>query len=273
MVRRFLQKYGRAFAEILFTHPRSDSLRQMNAIAQMILYTVAVVFFALPILYFVVQECMRRPALIVFFAIMAVIHIAAKAMLYNSKRIQHRFSSMPREKHFLLRTRLIMEYIVFMWLVYLFYPLACMLLPTLLWGMSIESLLNYSVLFNIFSQYPEQIISYGSILSYILFIVADGYKKLKTGFMPDYLGLYVVLSALSSTVEGLTGKLLGHLNIDTSSVSKILSQIVALSNDSMNIVASAMAVFFAIFFLYTSHGTDAPENAGEPQARPLEEHH
>jgi hypothetical protein len=272
MVKRFFAKYGRAFAEILFICPRPDSLRQMNVIAQIVLYAAAFAFFGLPILYFVVRECIRRPALIAFFAAMALIHVAAKAMLCNSKRIQHRFSTMKREKHFLLRTRLIAEYIVFMWLVYLFYPLACILFPALLWGMSIESLLNYSVIFDFFSQYPEQLISYGSILSYILFILADGYKKLKAGFLPDYLGLYVVLTALSSTVEGLTGNLLGQLNIDASSVSKILSQIIMLSNDSMNIVASAMSVFFALFFLYTAHGADPAENAEGPREAPVEEH-
>ena len=165
---------------------------------------------------------------------------------------------------------------MFMWLVYLFYPLTCILIPVSLLGMSFESMLGYNAFLNLFLQYPKQFIMAGGIAAYILFIFADGYKKLKKGFLPDYLGLYAMLSVISASVEGSMKNVFAHLSVDVSGVKFALSEIVSLSNNSMKIVATAMTAFFAVYSLYTNCGTTEEEEpelqvAEEPQVPQLPE--
>ena len=171
-----------------------------------------------------------------------------------------------------MRTWLILEYVVFMWLVYLFYPIACILFPFTLLSMSFESMLGYSVIFEFFLQNSENFIFFGGIVSYILFIFADGYKKLKSGFLPDYLGLYAVLTIMSASFEEISRKLVEYFAIDISKWTATLSWIFSLSNNSMAIVASAVTLFFAIHSLYTNCGaavTKEDENVFlEAQAEP-----
>ena len=260
-------KHFQAFVEILFLRLRSDNLRQLSRRSRVLLYIAALIFFYLPIVYFVVQKCLDNRSLIVFFVLIALIHVLAKTMLCKSKKIQHRFSTIKRRKHFLIRTWLIVEYVVFMWLVYLLYPLTCIFIPFSLLSMSFESMLGYSAIFDLLMQYSEQFILFGGIISYILFIVADGYRKLRAGFLPDYLGLYAILTVISATIEGATQKLLEHFSIDLSQFTSTLSRIFALSNDAMTIVASVMTFFFAVYSLYTNCGTGVTEETKE-QAQP-----
>ena len=259
------QKYGRSFFEVLFVRWRSETIRQLHIPAQVAIYFLAIVLFYIPIIYFSVKECLGNKELTIYFVLVALLHILAKIMLCNSKRIHKRFSLIKTRKHFLMRTWLIIEYVIFMWLVYLFYPLTCILVPCSLLSMFTESLFGYSFVINLFFQHSEQFILYGSIASYILFIVIDGYRKLKTGFLPDYLGLYAVLTVISASIEAVSKKIFGYFNIDISNVSSALSQIFAISNDSMNIVASVMTLFFAIYSLYTNYAANDGEIEDETQ--------
>ena len=104
---------------------------------------------------------------------------------------------------------------------------------------------------------------FGGIASYIIFILFDGYRKLKTGFLPDYLGLYALLSIISASIEGSMKSILTYWTIDVSHVTSVLSEIFTLSNNSMNIVATGMTFFFAIYSLYTNCGATAEENSQE----------
>ena len=263
MKNRSSAKYGQAFGEMLFLHPRSDHIRQLGLLSRIFLYLLALALFYAPILYFAVKSSRSNQELIVYFVTIGAIHILSKIMLYNSKRIQKRFSTIKSRKNFLLRIWLIVEYIVFMWGVYLFYPLTCILVPVSLWGMSLEGLFGYHILLDFFSQNSEQFIMVGGIASYVLFILADGYRKLKTGFLPDYLGLYALLSIISAAVDGSIKSLFEYWMIDISQVTSVLSEIFSLSNNSMKIVASAMTVFFAIYSLYTNCG--APNEAASEE--------
>jgi len=80
-------KYGQAFAEILFLHPRSEHIRQLSLPARIILYFLAMAFFYIPILYFVVKSSIPNRNLIIYYITIGVMHILSKVMLYNSKRI------------------------------------------------------------------------------------------------------------------------------------------------------------------------------------------
>jgi len=256
-------KFGQAFIDVLFLRFYSKDIHEMNIVSKVILYALAFIVFYLPILIFVILKCIEQHTLIAYFAIMTLIHVLARFLLINSKRIHKRFLIIKSSKLFLMRTYLIIEYIILMWLVYLFYPLACIFMPTALLTMSVESMIGSNVLLTLFTENAEQFILNGSIISYILFIFIDGFQKLKTGFLPDYLGLYAVLTVLSASVEKYVQRLLEHFNIDMSHVMVTLSRIFALSNDSMNIVASAMTLFFAIYSLYTSGIAPAEEGATE----------
>ena len=255
MKNNFAVNYGRAFVEILFLHPWNEDIRQLNIRSRISLYFLTLLFFYAPIFYFAVKSSNADNELIPYFLVIGAIHILSKIMLYNSKRIQKRFSTIKDRKHFFHRVWFMIEYIVFMWIVYLFFPLTCILVPFSLLGMAFESITGNNVLLNLFLQDPEQFIAIAGIASYILFILADGYKKLKTGFLPDYLGLYALLAVMSAAVEGSTKNILEYFSVDISNVTKVLSEIFSLSNNSMNIVASAMTVFFAIYSLYTNCGT------------------
>ena len=259
--------YGRAFVEILFLHPKPDNLGRLNLVSRLSLYFLALAFFYVPIIYFAVQRSAANHELIPYFLVIGVVHILSKVMLHNSKRVQKHFSTIKSRKNFLLRIWLVIEYVVFMWLVYLFYPLTCVLVPFSLLGMSFESMLGYDAFINLFSQNPEQFIMFGGIASYILFILADGYKKLKSGFLPDYLGLYALLSIVSASAEGNVKRLFAYWNVDISDVTSVLYGIFSISNRSMNIIASAMTVFFAVYSLYTNCGAaDEEKTGGQGQA-------
>ena len=260
MKKRSFAKFGQAFFEVLFLRLRSDNVQQLGWLSRAILYFLASALFYGPICYFVVVSSISNHSLVIYYLALGALHVLSKFMLYNSKRLQQRFSTMKTQKRFLYRIFLMVEYISFMWLVYLFYPLACILFPISLLGMSFESILGYNVLLNLFLQNPEQFIMVGGIASYIIFILADGYKKIRTGFLPDYLGIYALLSAISASVEGSTRYVFEYLNINMNSVSSVLSKVFALANSSMSIVASAMTVFFALFSLYNSCGTPAEES-------------
>ena len=264
MFKIFLGQYRRAFIEILFIRLNSDTIRQFHFLTKTTLYLSAFTLFYLPIFYFSINQCRGNHGLILYFLCMLAVHILAKVMLCNSKRIRKRFSTIKTRKHFFIRSWLILEYVVFMWLVYLFYPLTCILIPFSLWGMSMEGLLGYNYLFDLYLRNSEQYILLGGVVSYILFIVADGYERLKAGFLPDYLGLYAVLTVVSGSIGKTAQSLLNWFPIDTDSVTSSLSRIFALGNNSMNIVASAITFLFALHSLYTSYNeSDTQQNTDE----------
>jgi len=258
-MKNFAQNYLKAFANILFLRLNCESIRKFNIVNRISLYVFAAVLFYIPIIYFIIKKCVDNTDLIIYFVIMVVIHILSKFMLCNSKKIHHRFSVIKKGKHFFIRTLLILEYVAFMWIVYMFYPLSCILIPFSLLAMSVESILGYTAIFNLFLQHSEQFILFGGIISYILFIIADGYKKLKSGFLPDYLGLYAVLTVISASIKNATQKFLDYITVDVSDIADIMSRIFALSNDSMSIVASVMTLFFAVYSLYTAYEEDITE--------------
>jgi len=261
MKNHFAARYGRAFVEILFFRPRSDDIRQLNLFFRISLYFLALALFYVPILYFVVKSSITDRELILYFLAIIAVHILSKVMLHNSKRVQERFSTIKNRKNFLLRIWLMAEYIAFMWVVYLFYPLSCILAPISLLVMSFENMLGYDIILNLFLRNSEQFIMFGGIVSYILFILADGYKKLKTGFLPDYLGLYALLSVISASIEISMRNVFEYFRLDIGGVSTVLSEIFSLSNKSMNIVASVMTGVFAIYSLYTNCGAVVEEAA------------
>ena len=259
------RKYGRAFVEILFLRPRPVEVADMSVLMRVMLYAPALILFYIPILAFTVLRCVENHELIPYCLAIGAVHVLARVMLAGSKRIHTRFSALRRHRSFFLRLWLIIEYILFMWVVYLFYPLACILAPVSLLVMSAEGLLGGRMILELFINHAEQFIRIGSMCSYIAFIVADGYKKLRTGFLPDYLGLYALLSVLSGAAKGAIERMLGYFNMDLSNVTTVMSEIFALSNSSMNLVASVMTLFFAIFSLYTS------ENQPEAPTAPVED--
>ena len=263
MLSVFLKKYGLAFFDILFLRLRPDNTKQLSIVGKILVYAFALLLFYLPIFYFSAKNCIESPYLIAYFVIIAIIHVLAKIMLSGSKKVQKRFSTIKQERHFLMRTWLIVEYVFFMWLVYLFYPLTCILFPLSLLSMSWESLLGHDVIFKFFLQNAENFIFFGGIVSYVLFIIADGYKKLKNGFLPDYLGLYAVLTVVSLSFEGISQKFIEYFSIDISALVVTLSWVFSLSNNSMNIVASAVTLFFAVHSLYKNCGTGAIEERGD----------
>ena len=256
----FFRRLARALFEVLFIRVCSDNIRKLKWGERILIYTTAFTLFYLPIFYFAIRKCLEDSELIIYFAIIAMIHILAKVMLCSSKKIQQRFATIKRKKHFFIRTFLIAEYVVFMWLVYLIYPFTCIFVPFSLISMSFESLLGHSLIFGLFSQNPEKFIFFGGVVSYVIFIIADGYKKLRTGFLPDYLGLYAVLTVVSASLEGASKRFVEYFTIDANLWTTTLSRIFSLSNDSMNIVASVMTFFFAIHSLYTNRGMDVTED-------------
>jgi len=253
MQNNFIKMYIQAFFELLFVRLYPSNINYFGTISKGILYISALTFFYLPIFYFAINKCLFDNNLIFYFIMILLIHITAKFMLCNSKRIQLRFSTIKAKDHFLIRTWLIIEYLVFMWLVYLFYPLSCILAPLSLLSMFIENNLGYTYIYDLFLQNQEHFIYIGAIISYILFIITDGYKKLKSGFLPDYLALYAVLTFVSSSTKGTVQKFFNYLSLDTSNITEIISQIFLLSNSSMNIVASVVMFVFAIYSLYTRY--------------------
>ena len=265
-MREAVTRYVSIFGEILFYRLRSNRMQQLHVVGQFVLYLLAILLFYGPIFLFVLHWC-RADREIVFYALALLpAHILAKVMLYNSKRIQQRFSAVKASKHFLVRTWLILEYVAFMWLVYLSYPLTCILIPGSLWLMFAEQLAGTQVLFNLFLQNREQFFLVGGMISYVLFIFVDGYKKIRTGFLPDYLGLYAVLAIISGAVEKVGQRLAPYVSVDISNIREGISRMFALSNDSMSMVASGMTLFFAVYSLYTTSNVQA-----EPEEETLEE--
>ena len=271
MENRSASTYGRAFADILFLGPRSDNIRQLGLMGQIGLYLLSLVFFYVPIFYFIIKSCIADQDLIPYFVLIVAVHILARIMLFNSKRIQLRFSAI-RKKTILFRIWLMVEYIVFMWLVYLFYPLTCVLVPFSLLGMAFESLLGFSAFLNLFLNHTKTFFVAGGISSYVLFILTDGYKKLKTGFLPDYLVLYALLAMISGTIEKAMQNVFTFLNltIDIGNFTTGLSDLFVLSNNSMNIVATVMMAIFALHSLYKNCGIVPAKKEEEPLPPPDE---
>ena len=261
--------YGRAFADVLFFGPRSDNVRELGTFGQISLYFLTSVFFYLPILYFIIKLCVADTELIPYFIVVIALHALAKVMLYNSKRVQTRFATI-KHKNLPFRIWLMIEHIAFMWLVYLFYPMACILAPFSLLAMSVESLLGGSGLLNLFLNNARSFFMVGGIAAYVLFILADGYKKIKTGFMPDYMVLYALLAMISGSIEKLLRNAFEFLNltVDIGNFTTGISDLFVLSNNSMNIVATVMMAIFALRSLYNNCGIVPAEKTEEPYAPP-----
>jgi len=264
------------FADLLFMGPRTARVKRLHPALQILLYAAAAGLVALPIVWFAVSECLQFGVWVPFVLAALVIHVLAKLMLVSSKHIQRRFAQI-KSRHFFMKIWLIVEYVLFMWLVYLFYPLACILIPAFLWVMGVERLAGLRFVYDLLMGHSEQFIMAGSVISYILFILGDGYKKIKAGFLPDYLGLYAVLTVMSGTMERAAVWLFGYVPIDSSGFLTAMSRIFSMSNDSMSLVASAMTLFFAVYSLYKTCGVEedadnekAPPEAAEPPAEEAE---
>ena len=253
------------FTDILFFGPRTARVKRLPWYIQLPLYLAAAAFVALPIIWFAVTECMRFHVWIPFALAALVIHALAKLMFSFSKHIQHRFSQI-KNRRFFMKIWLIVEYVLFMWMVYLFYPLACILIPSLLWLMGIERFLGLEFLYGLLMRHPEQFVTFGSVASYILFILGDGYKKIKAGFLPDYLGLYAVLTVMSGAMERAAVWLFRYIPFDSGAFLTAISQIFTMSNDSMSLVASVMTLFFAIYSLYKTCGVEGEEDTDKNEA-------
>jgi len=267
MSNNLVKIYGGAFVDVLFIRLRSDNIKKLPTAGKILVYTVALVFYYLPILYFNVRKCFEYHNLYIYAIVIFLIHILAKVMLCGSKRVQRRFATIKVKKHFLRRTGLVVEYVVFMWLVYLFYPLVCILVPLSALVMSFESLFGFSVIFDLFMRNSEIYLLVGGMVSYVLFILADGYRKIRAGFLPDYLGLFVVLTIVSDAISRLSNKIIEYFTFDVSMLAGTFSWIFSVSNDAMNIVASVMALCFAIHSLYKNCGTGAEETGSESSER------
>ena len=265
MFKNFATQYGRAFFEILFIRPYPSNADKFKPVGKVFVYLLAFALFYLPILYFVTVKCIENKELTAYFAIIVAIHVLAKFMLCSSKKVQKRFSTTKQKPHFLMRTWFILEYVVFMWLVYLFYPLTCILFPLASLAMAIENFLGYSTLFNFFLQNIHNFIFVGGIISYVLFIIADGFRKLRSGFLPDYLGLYAVLTIVSVSLDGITQKFVEVFSMDISALITTLSWVFSIGNNSMSIVGAAVTLCFAIRSLYANCGTgeEDDEDGGE----------
>jgi len=258
-------RYRQAFVEIIFMRLRSETIRSLHPFGRALLYALAFVVFYLPIGYYAVASCLDTPGNIPYFAAMAAMHVLAKVMLCGSKRIRQRFSTLRSKKHFLMRSWLIIEYVVFMWLVFLIYPLVCLLFPFSLLFMAYERLLGFTFIIDLFTWHMETFILIGGILSYIAFIVADGHKRLKKGSMPEYLSIYALLTVVSGTMESATQQLLEGIPMDAGGFMMALSQLFRISNDAMKLVASALTIYFATTSLYAVRSGDA-QPAPEVQA-------
>jgi len=241
--------------DVLFFGPRTVRVKRLPIVVQVLLYLTAAGLVALPIVWFAVAACRRYHVWIPFALAALVVHVLAKLMFTGSKHIQRRFSQI-KSRHFFMKIWLIVEYVLFMWLVYLFYPLACILIPAVLWLLGVESFMGFNILYDLLMRHPTEFIMVGSIASYILFILGDGYKKIKAGFLPDYLGLYAVLTVMSGSMERAAIWFFGYIPIDSGGFLEAMSRIFAMSNDSMSLVASAMTLFFAIYSLYKTCGVE-----------------
>ena len=273
MAKKLAHKYGSAFFEILFVRLHSKALAQISIVGRVLLYVAAAALFYLPILYLIVIKCVENTSLILYFVIALLLHVLAKFMLSTSKNIKQRFAMVKTKQRFLMRTWLIIEYVLFMWLVYLLYPLTCILMPIALLSMSIENLLGYAFIFNLFMENMEQFILVGGVISYILYIIGDGYKRIQQGFLPDYLGLYALLTVISAYFERAAQWVIERIAVDVSQFTVTFSWLFKLSNDSMKMVTSVMTLFFALRSLYTHGGTveskddavaETPDKADEP---------
>ena len=100
MSNHFAANYGRAFAEILFLRPKSDSMRKLNLFSKISLYFLAVTLFYAPIFYFIVKSSIANPELILYYLAIIAFHVFSKIMLHSSKRIQKRFSTIKNKKAF-----------------------------------------------------------------------------------------------------------------------------------------------------------------------------
>ena len=67
--------------------------------------------------------------------------------------------------------------------------------------------------------------------------------------LPDYLGLYALLALLSACVEDRLKNVFAYWRVDIRNVTSVLSEIFALSHNSIKLVASAMTIFFAVYSL------------------------
>ena len=267
MSNNLVAKCGGAFFELLFLRLHSERTAKLPVAARVLVYVAAFVLFYFPILYFAAKKCIENHELIAYVVIVIAIHVFAKIMLCSSKKIQRRFASVKGHKHFLIRTWLVLEYVVFMWIVYLFYPLVCVFVPLATLAMSIESMLGFSMVFDLLMQSSETFLLVGGMISYVIFIVADGYRKLKSGFLPDYLGLYVVLTVVSAAIGRVSQRLVDIIAVDVSRLAGTLSWIFSVSNNAMNIVASVMALLFAVHSLYKNCGTGTDEQSEDESSR------
>ena len=264
-------KLGRAFVDVLFVRPESENVRKLTAAGKVFVYSAAVLLFYLPILYFIVSKCIQNSDYIVYAAVIVAVHVLGKFMLHISRKIQRRFATIKSRKSFLLRTWLIIEYVAVMWLVYLCYPLSCILFPFSALAMVVESLFGYGMIFDFFANNFEQVIFIGGIVSYVLFILSAGYKKIRVGFLPDYLGLYAVLAIVSSALGSAAQWAVELLKIDMSGVAATLSWVFELSNNSMKIVASALTFCFAVRSLYKNCGTGDTDDSVNQEEPPEDE--
>lgn len=247
-----IKKYQRTLGEILFFGFIPESIKEFNIVSRILLYTCAALFFYLPSLYFIVYVSMTRTELLPYLLCMVVLHILAKLLLCNSKKIQRYFSSAKTMRYFFMRIIYIVQYVILMWLVYLLYPIACILFPAGMLVLAAEHLAGGQILVNALEAHWQSALLFGSIASYIIFIIADGYHKIKTGFLPDYLGLYAVLSVVSGTISSL--EILQTLHFGSNQFIIIISELFRLSNTSMNIVSSAIMFSVALYSLYTTCG-------------------
>ena len=259
-------KYGDAFLDVLFIRLLSDNVKKLSVVGKALVYTVSCLLFYFPIIYFTVIKCLVYDKLVYYVVILAMIHVLARFMLNGSKRIQRRFATIRLKKHFLLKTWLVIEYVVFMWVVFLFYPLVCILIPLSSVVMAFENLLGFSSVFDLFMNNSETFLLVGGMVSYVLFILADGYRRIREGFLPDYLGLYVLLTIVSSAIGKVSQKLVDFMELDVSMLAGTLSWVLSVSNRAMNIVASVMALGFAVNSLYKNCGTGEEEAAKQEEA-------
>ena len=263
MQHSMVKRYGRALAEILFIRLYSDGIGALSAAGKVFVYMASAALYYAPILWFTAIKCYQDRSLIPYAVVILLAHLIAKVMLCGSKNVQRRFTTIKKKKHFLIRTWLIIEYVGFMWLVYLLYPLTCIFMPVTFLFLAFEHLFGSGAMFEYLLVHYDIFMLVGGILSYVVFIIGDGYKRLRSGFMPDYLALYAVLTILSVSFEGVTQRIVGFLEIDIGALAGALSWIYSLSGKSMTIVASATTLVYALRSLYNNCGTGDVAPAGE----------
>ena len=261
----FIAGNFRAFTEILFVRFDSENIRRLNIVNRIILYIFAAALYYAPIMYFLVYCCTLSLDALLYFAVMAALHTLSRIMLCNSKKIRKKFSTLKTKRHFIKRTLLILEYIVFMWVVFLFYPITCILFPLSLLGMSVEHMLGSNGLYTLFINHSEHYILIGGMISYIIFIVADSYRNMKTGLFPEYLRLYAMLTVIAGSMEQGMTRLTEAISLDISGATSMISRFFAISNDSMKLVSSAMTLFFVAASLYKDSGNK--EDGGESEIK------